>query len=66
MLLHFSFFVLYDLKPKLLCKKVVNFDQRTSCNFFEHDAHKKNHLLLISYFSNLQLEFHLIYPNQAH
>ncbi len=65
MLLHFSCFILYDLKPKLLCKKVVNSYQRTSCNFSEHDAHKK-HLLSIAYLSNLQLEFHLIYPNQTH
>jgi hypothetical protein len=32
----------YDLKPKPLCKIVVNFNLHTSYKFFEHDAHKNN------------------------
>jgi hypothetical protein len=32
-------FIVYDLKPKPLCKIVVTSNLHTSYNFFEHDAH---------------------------
>jgi hypothetical protein len=66
MLLHSSFcFFLNDLKPKPLCMRIVAFDLHTSCKFLKHDAHKKMHLLMVSYLSNLQPNGTLIPSNPS-